>query len=255
MQPDQPGISLPPRSWPHGWWSLCGFAAAVAINSALSELYDFIDYLEQHSVAQLLPLLVTVLLIYFMAAAGMLLALRGRRSSASHLARQPRRFLLILASVAGLVSWLARAAAVSYANDGRLWYEGALDEFVQNWFNAMLWGGTFGWLYILYLQRGEDRMRLAGLQGSRAALARQLAQSELLAARAHIDPAMVAGVLRIADARYAQDPASGAALLEQLIAYLRLALNRKTATMQEADAALAALRAAASISQPLEETL
>ena len=70
----------------------------------------------------------------------------------------------------------------------------------------------------------------SSLIGKRAMLARQLAHSELLAVRAQIDPHLLVDVLREVHKSYPQQPEMAAQLLDHLISYLRMAMNRKRET-------------------------
>ncbi|CAN5188545.1 hypothetical protein BH11PSE11_BH11PSE11_19840 [soil metagenome] len=94
------------------------------------------------------------------------------------------------------------------------------------WLNVMLLGSTFGWAAVLSLRHREDQDRLTTLLSRRALLARQVAQSRLMAARAQVDPAMIARILNDVRHRYRSRADEAGALLDHLIAYLRLAMNR-----------------------------
>ena len=215
------------------------FAVGGACTRILASLDVTVKYWQRHSAAQFVQWLLPMMLTLCVLGLVMMFALRNGNASGGQVARRPRRFLVVLI-ISATVLDVARGAfipAMSIAN------------FVEGWLNITLWGALYGWLYIQYLQRGEDRVLLDDMLTQRALLARQLAQSQLTAARARIDPAMVAQVLREVHARYAHDPQAGAALLDQLIGYLRLALNRSRAKTRPAaeldEAALRALLAAA----------
>lgn len=220
--------------------SSCAFALAGAANAVLSTIYRAPPFLEQYGAAALARELGQQLTVYFLAGLGMMLALRGQFSQPAQALRRPWRFLLVLALAAAPVCWLS-STLLSSVHHGQLvlrfW---PLPDLLEDWLTIVLWSGLFAWLYLLYLQRRASQARLAAVLAERAMLAHQLAQAELLAARARIDPAMVAGVLRQVQARYAGDPQRGAALLDQLVGYLRLALNRGG---RHDDAALRALQA------------
>lgn len=142
----------------------------------------------------------------------------------AELVRRPARFLLLLGagtSAATLLTFSIRAML-----DGTALAAAPAQLILDFWMETLLWGGLLGWLYLLALQRAEDQLALTGLQARRATLARQLAQARLGTARARIDPAMVARVLAEAQQRYRDNPAAGAALLDQLISDLRIALSR-----------------------------
>jgi hypothetical protein len=86
--------------------------------------------------------------------------------------------------------------------------------------------GIFNWLYILHARRFDDRAILASFLLHRSALGRRIAQSKLLGARAQIDPEMVARILCTVQVRYRDNADMASALLDNLIDYLRLAMNR-----------------------------
>ena len=136
-----------------------------------------------------------------------------------HLVRRPWKFCVLLLGGATMATLL--------------WWWGSLmlgvaqpDTIIPFWFQTLLWGGLIGWLYLLTLQRAEDQAAFAALMARHALLARRLARSRLGVARAQVDPGMVADVLGEVHWRYADRTDAAAALLDQLIAYLRLAMHR-----------------------------
>lgn len=131
--------------------------------------------------------------------------------------------LVIGTAVATLIAWTIH---VQLGHGGMSALADRSQRIVNFWMQAMLFGGLIGWTYLLSLQRAEDQAVLASLLGKRILLARQLARSRLGAARARIDPAMVARVLNEVHARYRSAPAEASVLLDHLISYLRLAMNR-----------------------------
>lgn len=202
------------------------FAAVGAINTVCSRLYYAPRFLAENGWPLLLKVLLVQFIVYTIIGAGLFAALRGGRASPALVLRRPLRFVLVLTAASALLSWLAWAMEASIWAARPILRGQDLPDFVEGWLAIMLWGGLFGWLYLLNLQRREDRTRLNGMLAERALLARQIAQAELLAARARIDPVAVAMELRAVQARYAAVPGDGAALLDQLIGRLRLALNR-----------------------------
>lgn len=222
-----------------------GFALAGATNVVLSRLYYAPAFLQEYGAAALAHELAQQLAVYFVVGCGLIVALQRQFSQPAQALRQPGRFLLALARAAALFSWLGWAMKTSINRGALVFWGQSLPGYMESWLIILLWGGLFGWLYLLYLQRRDDQRRLNTALAERALLSHQLAQAELLAARARIDPAMVAGILRQVQQRYAQDPPQGAALLDQLIGYLRLALNRNGRNGDAAGAALQALREAA----------
>ena len=93
--------------------------------------------------------------------------------------------------------------------------------------SIMILGGTFSWLSFLYTKSVEDQKKFGMLLMKRSVLARQIARTTLSNARAQIDPQMVVRVLCAVRVSYLEDPAKASALLDCLIGYLRLAMNRK----------------------------
>ncbi len=135
------------------------------------------------------------------------------------LVRRPWKFGLLLlagATVATALWWWGKLM-LGVGQPGTI---------VPFWLQTLLWGGLIGWLYLLTLQRAEDQAAFAALMARHALLARRLARSRLGVARAQVDPGMVAAVLGEVHWRYADRPDCAAALLDQLIAYLRLAMHR-----------------------------
>ncbi len=84
----------------------------------------------------------------------------------------------------------------------------------------------FNWLALLYQRYTDNQKKIGPILTRRALLARQVAQSRLLTARAEIDPKLIINILREVQARYHIDATGASTLLDQLIAYLRLAMNR-----------------------------
>lgn len=218
----------------------CTFVLAGAANAVLSRLFYAPPFLQKYGAAALARELALQLIAYFLVGCGIMLALRGQTAQPARALRRPGRFLLVLAAAAAPLYWLSGALQASVRSGHLQLRVPPVADFVEGWLTILLWGGLFAWLYLLYLQRREDQLRLNAVLAERAALSHRLAQAELQAARARIDPVMVAGLLRQAQARYAQDPQRGAALLDQLVDYLRLALNRGG---RHDDAAAVALRA------------
>ena len=151
-----------------------------------------------------------------------------------NLLRRPWKFLAALALVSAIGSG-AGWCAIVFMSAGRLPFDPGIEKIYDIWLQAMLWGGMVGWMYLLSLQRAESHARLSAMLVQRVLLARQLARSRLGAARAQFDPAMVARVLSEVHIRYRNDPVGASALLDQLISYLRLAMNR--ARVEAPDAA------------------
>lgn len=147
--------------------------------------------------------------------------------SGTEMVRRPVWYLLVLALGSAI------AAAVIWAI---LWRADIKHSFslpyrlMQNWLTIMLFGGSFGWAAVLNIRRNEGQRALTQLLMRRSLLARQVAQARLFAARAQVDPEMVARVLSRVRNRYRADADGAGVLLDQLIDYLRLAMNRMGAT-------------------------
>lgn len=210
-------------------------AAAGVVLLALAILCSDIENIPQHlkhageigADAFLWHWLSKTLLSSFIVAAIALLVLRISAPNGRGMTDKPGRFFASLAVGTALgmaASWqvgffLGRVPSLFAADmDWETLYSG--------WMNALLWGGLFGWMYFLYLRRGEDQARFGMLLGRRALLARQVAQSQIVAARAQVDPAMVVRILREIHTRYGHNVQSASMLMDHMIDYLRLALNR-----------------------------
>lgn len=222
----------------------CAFSLAGSANAVLSTINYAPPFLHAYGAAALARELALQLLVFFLLGLGVMLALRPQLSQPAQALRRPGRFVLVVAAAAAPLCMLSASMQASVYHGRLMLKVPPLAEFVDGWLKILLWGGMFAWLYLLYLQRREDRLRLNAMLAERAMLSRRLAQAELLAARAYIDPVMVAGVLAQVRARYVQDPQGGAALLDQLVSYLRLALHRGNRRDNAAGAALLALREA-----------
>lgn len=188
---------------------------------------------------ELLAFLIGSLILMF----GLKLCMQGHGTPL----RRPWRFLASLTVMSALASG-AGWSAIAFMSAGRLPLDAGIGKFYDIWLKAMLWGGMVGWMYLLSLQRAESHAKLSAMMVQRMLLARQLAHARLGTARAQFDPAMVASVLTEVHKRYRYDPVGASALLDQLISYLRFAMNRARAEVPDAaveqalQAALAALR-------------
>jgi hypothetical protein len=156
-----------------------------------------------------------------------LLAIRVSAPSGKDMTRRPLRFFGVLLLVGTIAAFAAREMTV-LLHTSPAWGAPDMpwDRFYEGWVATMLWGSLFGWLYALYLQRREDQLRLATVLGQRSLLTRMLAQSRVTAARAQIEPEMVVRVLRVVHQRYGTSPDTASTLMDHLINYLRLVLNR-----------------------------
>ncbi len=153
----------------------------------------------------------------------------GIRLSVEHpsdLIGRPWRFVLLLVVGTAAATLIAWTIHVQVNHGGLPALLQRTEKVVNFWMQAILFGGLIGWTYLLSLQRAQDQALLGSLLGKRMLLARQLARSRLGTARARIDPAMVARVLSEVHARYRTAPAEASVLLDHLISYLRLAMNR-----------------------------
>ena len=187
--------------------------------------------------------LVQSLLPSLIIAAVTLIALKLGARDGRTLVRHPLRFLALLATGAALgvlAGWQLEVAL------GRMPPLHSRDfdwtALYEPWTAALLWGGLAGWLYALLRRRQEDGRQFALLLARRSLVARQLAHSRLAAARAQVDPGLVADTLREVRARYHATDDAGSRraieLMDSLVRTLRLALDRAG----EGDAAPAAQR-------------
>jgi hypothetical protein len=184
----------------------------------------WLPYLNEFSLREANPHWWQEVMVLLAGAALMIAVLRISAERAAELAQRPRRFvaLLLLGTV---VAALCMLMILPLLKHGQLRWPSAA-SMLNTWWETLLWGGLVGWLYVLTLQRSEDQEQLDVLQLRRALLARELARSRLGAARAQIDPAAVARILRAVHGRYRANPEAAALLLDRLIAYLRLAMQR-----------------------------
>lgn len=171
--------------------------------------------------------------------------LRGLAVSGLASARRPWRFAVLVVVVSGMANVVAWYFTITvFGSRFPSIQELPLEKFLDTWMQVVLWSALLGWLYLLTLQHADDRDMLDGLLGKRVLLARQLAKSRLGAARAQIDPAMVASTLGVVRERYCRgQQADAAALLDHLIDYLRLAMNRGQQALPQSNVELALMRA------------
>lgn len=226
-----------------------GFACIGAATGYGAGVLRWLDIYDRHGwdvVAHRMP---RELIAFLLGALILMFSLKLCAQGPGNLLRRPWKFLASLA----LASTLASSAgwgAIVFMSAGRLPLDAGIEKFYDIWLQAMLWGGMVGWMYLLSLRRAESHARLSDMLLQRMLLARQLACSRLGTARAQFDPAMVARVLSEVHKRYRNDPVAASALLDQLISYLRLAMNRArvdvpdAAAEQELHAALTALQRA-----------
>lgn len=192
--------------------------AAVAV---LARAPDFAAYGARHGAAALAACVLWQYLVCMLIGVALAVALRVGRVRAGG----PARFLCLLALAAVLASGPASVlfGAFDAFRAGRLRFHAEPAAYVDTLINVLLWGGLFGWLSVLDQRRRAARLLFAGLMAHRAALARQVAQAQLAAERALVDPGQVASVLREVQALYGHAPVNAAATLDQLVAHLRKA--------------------------------
>jgi len=114
--------------------------------------------------------------------------------------------------------------------------------YYPDYFKYVLFFVPVSWLSCLYARRADDEAQFATLSIRRSQLGRELAQSQLLAARSQVDLNLVTRTLRKAYMLYDADAGSGSRLTDQLTAYLRLAMNRTREKKPTLAAELALLR-------------
>lgn len=237
---------LTSSTWQRMWLRLrsgflpgVAFALVAALTGSSSRLSTWLIESDEPSTATaLLRWLIHIVIPSFFAALVVFLCLRLSTDNGVDMRRRPGFFfcvLLLATSLATLIGWELAIALKSPSGYG--WLSIPVAELLNTWLTILLWGFLFGWLYLLYLQHRDDKMRFGLLLTRRSLLTRQIAQSSLQAVRTQIDPEMVAGILRAVRERYTRDADSAVLLMEHLISYLRLAMNRgrdKTVSMEDA---------------------
>ena len=202
------------------------FAAIGALTGQLTQIPLWFDYVERRGMDNFFNRFSRETIAIWVAALFVAFAFRIWTGRAADLLRRPGRFfflLLVGTLVATTLSWWI----TMQFSEGRIQsFADRPDQVFDFWKKSFLWGGLIVWLYLLSMERSETGAALAGLLGRRSLLARQLANTRLGHARAQIDPSMVARVLNQVHARYPTDAAGAGALLDHLISYLRLAMNR-----------------------------
>ncbi|MES2297028.1 MAG: hypothetical protein V4582_08295 [Pseudomonadota bacterium] len=205
-------------------WHSVGFALLGTAIAALTMVPNWLPFMNEFSTRDISPnwwrevgsLLLGALLVTF--------ALRVFADKGAQLAERPAMFCVLLCA-GGAAATLLMWSILAQMKHKHL-TDILVGEILNTWWQTLLWGGLVGWLYVLNLRRTEDQEQLGALSLRRAMLARELARSRLGTARAQIDPAMVARILREVHRRYHERPDAAAALLEHLISYLRLAMQR-----------------------------
>ncbi len=203
------------------------FAAIGALTGEVAQIPNWMERIERHGWAIFLSQIPREIVSVCIAALVITACFRMCTGRASELLRRPRRFFVLL--LAGTLAATAISWSVHYFGFSGGRSEGMFErpeKYFDFWKQLFLWGGLIGWLFLLSMERSETRAALAGLLGRRSLLARQLANARLGHARAQFDPSMVARVLNQVHARYALDAPGADALLDHLISYLRLAMNR-----------------------------
>lgn len=227
------------------------FAAVGAVTGELTQIPNWMERIERHGLAVFATRIPREIVSVCVAALIVTACFRMCTGRASELLRRPLRFFLLLlvgTVAATVISWCVHLYGFSGGRSEGMFANP--QKYFDVWKQLFLWGGLIGWLFLLSMERSETRAALAGLLGRRSLLARQLANARLGHARAQFDPSMVARVLNQVHGRYALDAPGADALLDHLISYLRLAMNRGRAerpgrlTEMALIRSLAALRAA-----------
>lgn len=218
------------------------FAAGGGFAASLTQLPVWIDAAHTlHAGALALEIARDVGAV-LVAALVLMFALRLATDTGAELLRRPARFIVLLTAGATLATLFAFMARACFKGDMPLPIMAPPGRLLYVWLQVMLWGALVGWLYLLSLQRVSDQAALGALLCRHALLERQLSGTRLAVARGRVDPAMVAQVLAAVHARHAHAPEQAAALLDELIRYLRLAMNRGQPGAAEAGAARQAIQ-------------
>jgi len=215
------------------------FAGLGVLTGQLIELPEWIKESEGRGLESWLPAVAYDMLVVSFAGLLIMFGIRLFTEDGADLMRRPGKFLLLLTSITAFATALAWSLHLLIDADAAMREAAHLrPQIFHFWMQTLLWGGLVGWLYLLNLQRTANQLALDGLLSRRVLLARQLARTRLGHARAQIDPAMVAGILSKVHVLYREDPGGASFLLDRLIAYLRLAMNRRPAELPGADMAL-----------------
>lgn len=214
------------------------FAGLGVLTGQLIELPEMIKESEGRSLEYWLAAVAYDMLLVSFAGLLIMFGIRLFTEDGADLMRRPGKFLLLLAAITFLATLVAWSVLLLIVGDTMRDAAGLRPQIFHFWMQTLLWGGLVGWLYLLNLQRTANQLALDGLLSRRVLLARQLARTRLGHARAQIDPAMVAGILSKVHMLYRADPGGASFLLDRLIAYLRLAMNRRPSELPGADMAL-----------------
>lgn len=212
----------------HDIWPSLGFALFGTVNSiVIARVPELMELSAEQGMAALWHHLLQQTVAGMLAAIVILVSLRLCTDTGNNMVRRPWRFIVVMLVITHLANLVGFATSYSLAPTRPHWLPFPLKDYVTSWLEILFWGSILAWLYFLYLQRAEDRRRFSMLLAKRALLARQISRSELLTARAQIDPELLSRILRAVHQHYPHASQEANALLDQLIAYLRMAMNRK----------------------------
>ena len=218
-----------------------GFVVLGSTIACMTMVPNWLPHMNDFSTRELYPRWAYDIRSVLVGATLLVFAMRACTDRGAELAQRPARFVLLLvlgASAATVIMWflIARVKGVPLGRIPR-------DEVFNTWWETLLWGGLVGWLYVLSLRRNNDQEQLDVLLLRRTQLARELARARLGTARAQIDPTTVARILREVYRRYHAQQESAPDLLDHLISYLRLAMNRNGARVPSLPGEVALVRA------------
>ncbi|HEY8100081.1 MAG TPA: histidine kinase [Burkholderiaceae bacterium] len=197
------------------WWAMIG--SMVAITWALPQLTYLIDlhgylyWLVRGSAPTFVSAIIFIGVFSFSV------------GSSDELARRPVWFIMMLSfgsAIAALATWGIDVLMPLQSNWPRS------QRVLDSWLTRMVFGGAFGWPALLTIQRMSGQVRMTQMLMQRSLLARKVAQASLFATRAQVDPELVVRVLKQVRHLYQSDAPAATALLDELIAFLRLAMNR-----------------------------
>jgi hypothetical protein len=214
------------------------FAALGIVCAEVAELPSWVDQADGRGLGWVFQAMAHDAITIISAAVTVLLILCVFSDDGTAMARRPGKFLFLLVSSSAAATCTGLITHLVIKAESLDTIHIPMDQVFHFWLQALLWGGLVGWLFILNLQRMADRAALDNLLGQRVLLAQQLARTRLGQARAQIDPAMVARILSKVHGLYRSDAANASALLDHLIGYLRLAMNRRPDNTPNAELAL-----------------
>ncbi|MFZ5541824.1 MAG: histidine kinase [Pseudomonadota bacterium] len=242
------GLHFAWRAWRALTWRHWAFAVAASLLASLA-----FTVLQAEMVARTgqSGLMATHLLLALLMGCVLLLGWAVADRGDDRRVARPLRMVAALAVAALVVALLAPAIvrtfalpdalSLTFAEKGKpLPPLGTL--LLMGWLEGVVFGGLFYAVVEVYCAQRLRADEVARARTEQARLSRELLDSRLAAMQAQVEPQFLFDSLVDIEALYRRDPTAGAAILDRLITYLRVALPRlrETGSTMQAEAELVA---------------